>query len=83
MAKTTAKHLEVPHHIYKLKTSNISDTLFQTIFHLDEPRMGYSYQNLIISKATSDHYKVVYQVLEVMKYLEDTHGDIIFYKIKK
>ncbi len=59
MAKTTAKHLEVPHHIYKLKTSNISDTLFQTIFHLDEPRMGYSYQNLIISKATSDHYKVV------------------------
>ena len=31
MAKTTAKHLEVPHHIYKLKTSNISDTLFQNI----------------------------------------------------
>ena len=49
----------IEHFTYLLKRPSLSDTLYKTIYHLDEPKMGYSYQNLIISNATSQHFKVV------------------------
>ena len=59
LARITSKSLGVEHFIYILNKPSLADTLYKTIFHLDEPRMGYSYQNLIISNATSNHFKVV------------------------
>ena len=59
LAQTTSQELGIEHFIYLLKKPSLSDTLYKTIFHLDEPKMGYSYQNLIISNATSQHFKVV------------------------
>ena len=59
LASITSKSLGVEHFIYILNKPSLADTLYKTIFHLDEPRMGYSYQNLIISNATSNHFKVV------------------------
>lgn len=59
LAKVTSKNLSIDHFTYLLKKPSLADTLYKTIFHLDEPKMGYSYQNLIISNATSNHFKVV------------------------
>jgi len=59
LAMITSKELQIDHFVYTLKKPSLADTLYKTIFHLDEPRMGYSYQNLIISNATSQHFKVV------------------------
>ena len=59
LATITSKELQIDHFVYTLKKPSLADTLYKTIFHLDEPKMGYSYQNLIISNATSKHFKVV------------------------
>jgi len=59
LSKITSKALNIEHFIYLLNKPSLSDTLYKTIFHLDEPKMGYSYQNLVISNATSQHFKVV------------------------
>ncbi len=59
LAKITSQKLGIEHFTYLLKRPSLSDTLYKTIYHLDEPKMGYSYQNLIISNATSQHFKVV------------------------
>lgn len=59
LARRTAENLNIKHNVYNIFNNSLANTIYQTIYHLDEPRMGYSYQNLLISNATSQHFKVV------------------------
>lgn len=59
LARKIAESLNVDHNVYNIFNNSLSKTIFQTIYHLDEPRMGYSYQNLLISNAASQNFKVV------------------------
>ena len=53
LSKITSKALNIEHFIYLLNKPSLSDTLYKTIFHLDEPKMGYSYQNLVRKKSAA------------------------------
>jgi len=59
LARKTAESLNINHNVYNIFNNSLANTIYQTIYHLDEPRMGYSYQNLLISNATSQQFKVV------------------------
>ena len=58
-AKEISNYFGVENHNFKIKDNFLEDYLYKTIYHLDEPRMGYSYQNLLISEKSSTINKVM------------------------
>ena len=58
-AKYISKLINTSHHELELDYDSMEKSIAKTVWHLDEPRMGISYQIINTSKLVSDYVKVV------------------------
>jgi asparagine synthase (glutamine-hydrolysing) len=58
-AEFLSKRLNTIHHAITLGHEEFERSVVQTVWHLDEPRMGVSYQNYRIAETVGKHVKVV------------------------
>lgn len=58
-ARELSTVLNTRHHELMLGVSALEENIVKTIWHLDEPRMGVSYQNLCIAGVVGRHVRVV------------------------
>jgi asparagine synthase (glutamine-hydrolysing) len=58
-ARLVARHLHTQHHELVLDHDALEKGIMQTIWHLDEPRMGISYQVFRTAQVVGQHVKVV------------------------